>query len=150
MANKIILPHGCSMSTPSVNPKNWKSGASSLLNEPWRIQYYFYPNDGKAKLIVVKGMNGVKTLADRRFVTKGLIEDEIETNKRGYNPIDKKFVQVHDHDSELHPYLDFITAFRIAVSKIQCSVVHRKQLEWCVERINKGVVKLRLLIVYFF
>lgn len=142
MANKIILPHGCYMSTPSVHPKNWKSGTLSLLNEPWRIQYYFYPIEGKAKLIVVKGMNGLKTLEDRRLVTMALIEDEIEKNKMGYNPIEKKSVHIHNQDSELHQFLDFISAFRIAVAKIQCSDVHRKQMEWCVERINKKVVKL--------
>ena len=30
MANKIILPNGCSMSTPSVNPKEWKLGGVKL------------------------------------------------------------------------------------------------------------------------
>lgn len=145
MANKIILPNGCSMSKPSVNPKNWKSGRVNLLQKNWQIQYYFYSSSyRKGKLIVVKGMNDLKNLKDRRIVTKALIEDEIHNNKSGYNPILKKYENQADIDSELHPFLDFIVAFKIAITKIQCSEKHRKQLEWCVNRIDKKVIKLNM------
>ena len=144
MASKIILPNGCSMSQPSVNPSDWKSGGVDLLKKDWRIQYYFYPANGKRKLIVVKGMNNLKTLADRRLVTKGLIEDEIETNKSGYNPILKTIVAPSDQGSELHPYLFFIDAFRIAASKIQCTEKHRKETKYCIDRLEKNVRKVKL------
>ncbi len=99
MASKISLPNGCTMSTPSVSPKNWKTGGATLIQLDWRIQYYFYPPDhGKRKLIVVKGMNDIKNLSARKDVTEELIEDEIETNKNGYNPILKKHVREVDTD----------------------------------------------------
>lgn len=145
MAKKIILPNGCYMGTPSVTPKNWKTGGSTLLNKDWQIQYYFYPaNNGKRKLVAIKGMNSLKDLKDRRIVTKGLIEDEIENNKIGYNPIEKRFVQDDHQDEELHPYLYFITAFRIVITKIKCTEKHRKEMGWCVNRLEKKVVKLGL------
>lgn len=145
MAKKILLPNGCYMSTPSVTPKNWKTGGLSLINRDWQIQYYFYPaNNGKPKLVAMKGMNSLKDLKDRRIVTKGLIEDEIENNKRGYNPIEKIFAQNDDHDEELHPYLDFIEAFRIVITKIKSTEKHRKEMGWCVNRLEKKVVKLGL------
>ena len=33
MADKILLPNGCSMSKPSVNPKNWDTGGKELLKK---------------------------------------------------------------------------------------------------------------------
>ena len=144
-SKKIILPNGCSMSTPSVNPKNWRTGGVALIKKSWQIQYYFYsPENDNGKLIVVKGMNEYKDLRERRAVTKVLIENEIEENKRGYDRFKKTYVRDTSLDVELNPFLDFITAFRLAIEKIQCSEKHRKQLEWCVNRLNKKVVKLDL------
>ncbi|WP_339697295.1 tyrosine-type recombinase/integrase [uncultured Marixanthomonas sp.] len=133
------------MSTPSVNPKNWKSGGAKLLKKNWQIQYYFYPkNSKKPKLVALKGMNHIKNLKGRRFLTENLIEDEIDNNKMGYNPIEKKYIHPADENTDLHPYLDFISAFRLAVTKIQCSEKHRKQMGWCIDRLEKKVVRLRL------
>ena len=144
MANKIFLPNGCSMSTPSVNPTNWKTGGVSLLKKAWRIQYYFYPEDGsKAKLIVVKGMNEYNDLIDRRRATKAIIEGDIEALKMGYNPILRKYNNLNKN-SELHPYLDFISAFRIAIAKIKSTEKHRKEMVICVNRLEAKVIKLRL------
>lgn len=150
MANKIILPNGCAMSQPSVNPSNWKTGGISLLENPWRIQYYFYPaNGGKRKLVVVKGMNDLKSLTDRRVVTKSLIEDEIETNKSGYNPIFKIVNSPINQSAELHPFLYFIDAFRIAADKIQCTTKHKKETDYCITRLvlNVGKLKLRNVVI---
>jgi len=145
MADKIILPNGCLMSEPSVNPKNWKTGGSNLIKKHWRIQYYFYiPNVTKGKLIVIKGMNEFKDLKERRAITNRLIQNEISDNKRGYNHFEKAFILNDIKDTELTPFLDFISAFRVAITKIQCSEKHRKQLVWCVERLNKHVVNLGL------
>ncbi len=145
MANKISLPNGCTMSTPSVNPKNWKTGGKSLLQKTWQIQYYFYSeNNLKKKLVVVKGMNGLASLEDRRIVTQGLLTGEIENNKKGYNPITKTFNKPIEFDKELHPFLNFIIAFRIAASKIQCTEKHKKEVGWCIDRLEKNVRKLNL------
>jgi integrase len=133
------------MSTPSVNPKYWKSGGKTLLDIPWRIQYYFYPKEGKRKLVVVKGMNNIMLLTIRRELTKYIMQDVIEENKNGFNPIIKQFVhEKFDEDTELNPHLHFITAFRIAITKIQCSEKHRKQIEWSINRLDKKVDALQL------
>ncbi|WP_181566770.1 tyrosine-type recombinase/integrase [Aequorivita sp. CIP111184] len=133
------------MSTPSVNPKNWKSGGATLLKKNWQIQYYFYSaNNEKRKLVAIKGMNEFNNLEDRRAITQGLIEDEIENNKSGYNPFTKTFVSPVDINADLHPYLDFISAFRIAASKIRCTKKHRKELGICINRLEKKVAKLGL------
>lgn len=145
MASKISLPNGCAMSTPSVNPKNWKTGGVSLLKKNWQIQYYFYSaNKEERKLVAIKGMNEFDNLADRRAITKGLIIDEIEKNKSGYNPFTRTFVSQVDLNADLHPYLPFINAFRIAASKIKCTKKHRKELGWCINRLEKKVGKLGL------
>jgi integrase len=145
MKKKIILPNGCSMSVPSVYPKNWKSGGKTLLDIRWRIQYYFYPKEGKRKLVVVKGMNNIMLLTFKRELTKYIIQDVIDDNKNGFNPITKQFVlEEFDEYTGLNPHLHFITAFRIALTKIQCSENHRKQMEWCVNRLDKKVGKLKL------
>ncbi|MEX2349523.1 MAG: tyrosine-type recombinase/integrase, partial [Flavobacteriaceae bacterium] len=145
MKSKIILPNGCSMSTPFIYPKNWKTGNSKLLSINWRIQYYFYPpNKGKRKLVVVKGMNTIKNLTERRKYTEKLLHDEIDNNLRGYNAIEKKYTHVIHQEDDLNPYLDFILAYRIAINKMRCTHAHRKNLLWCVNTLEKNVVNLGL------
>ena len=56
------------MSNPSVYPKTWFSGGKNVLKDKWRIQYYFYDETNKRKLVIVKGMNSYKELAERRHV----------------------------------------------------------------------------------
>ncbi|WP_228853233.1 tyrosine-type recombinase/integrase [Aegicerativicinus sediminis] len=147
MAKRITLPNGCSMSTPSVNPGDWKSGGISLLDTYWRIQYYFYDpsHPRKRKLVVVKGMNEFHTLNERRMVTKSLIEDEINNNHNGFNPLLGKFVEVIiREDKDLHPDLKFLKAFRLATERISCTDEHRKQIEWCLDRLEKSIDKMKI------
>jgi len=145
MANKILLPNGCSMSKPSVNPKNWLTGGKSVINQRWRIQYYFYNENFDKKLVVVKGMNSYRDLTERRNVTKLLIENEIEINKKGYNHFLKKFiVDAERNDNELHPDLPFISAFELVKDKLLVSESQKLQLKWAVERLKKPAKKLKL------
>lgn len=147
MANKILLPNGCAMSTPTVNPSDWKSGGRSLLYKDWYIQYYFYDPFGKRKkkLCIVKGMNEYKTLKERRSVTEIIIEDEIHTNQRGYNPILKKFIIPEDPaEADLHPDLPFIDSFRIALTKVDSTSNHKKEIKIAVNRLEKAAIKLKL------
>src|SRR5699024_7762332 len=115
------------------------------LKKTWRVQYYFYPaNNEKRKFVKVQNMNHIKNLKNRRILTQAIIDDIIDANKRGYHPILGKYVRVIDENAELNQFLDFITAFRLAVDKIRCSEKHRKQLVWAVKRLEKNVVKLNL------
>lgn len=153
MAKKILLPLGCKMSTPSVNPKNWKSGGSSLLKEYWRIQYYFFDPDYKekwpyGKLIVVKNMNEFKTLNERRQITNAILNEIINSNKKGYNPIKKRYSIVTSEISEfqeLYSDMFFIDAFKVALSKQKYTESHTKQVRVAINRVEKAANKLGMI-----
>jgi site-specific recombinase XerC len=135
------------MSNPSIFPKNWKSGGQSLTKIDWRIQYYFYDPEHprKKKLCIVKGMNAYKDLKERRDATLLLLNDEIENNLRGYNPILKRFVINEDFkNAELHPNLPFITALEIARRKMRVSESQHKQLKWVTERMRPMAIKMKM------
>jgi hypothetical protein len=91
----LQLPNGCKCSEPKVNPSNWETSKASLKKN-WYIYYRFYDpaheqKYPKGKLRIIKGMNEVKTLEERRSVTKALIELELsELKKLGFNPILEK------------------------------------------------------------
>lgn len=85
----ISLINGCHCSELTVNPKNWKTCNATALRKKWYIQYYFYDTTiNQKKFIVIKGMNRLKTLEERREAIRQLIENEIYQLKvKGYNPI---------------------------------------------------------------
>lgn len=148
MKGKILLPNGCSSSTPSVNPKNWKTCNKSALNKDWRIQYYFYdPEFPKPKLVIVKGMNEYKEIVDRRNITQSLLNDEINALKiRGYNPNTKIFC-AEVPETPLGPMnetLLIMDAFRKAHEKLKGSKDHLEQIGFSLNRFEKAAKKLRM------
>lgn len=145
MTNKISLPNGCSMSTPSVSPKDWKNGKHFLTEQEWRIQYYFYdPEKPKGKLIVRKTMNAYKEIKEQRAATELIIQDEILQNKRGFNHFLKRLIIDHTLiDNELHPDLPFIEAFRLALEELNCTIKHKKEIGWAIDRLEKKAIRLR-------
>lgn len=148
MANRILLPNRCEMSTPSVNPSNWKTGGKALINKNWRVQYYFFDPNFKdkypsGKLIVVKGMNQFKDLNDRKDATQSIIDDELYQNQKGYNPILNRYTEVANLDSELNEHLPFIEAFKIAAKRLECSDKHRKEIVIAINRISRAADKLK-------
>lgn len=92
----ISLPNGCTCSELSVNPKDWKTCKAAALSRDWYIQYYFYDNTiNKKKFVVIKGMNRLKTLEERREATRQLVENELyQLKEKGYNPITGVFTEV--------------------------------------------------------
>ncbi|SDE51274.1 hypothetical protein SAMN05421636_105340 [Pricia antarctica] len=74
----ILLPNGCNCSKPTLKPTNWKTSKAST-KKPWYVQYYFrdplfkdrYPN---GKYMVVKGMNRIKDLEERRKPVQSIID----------------------------------------------------------------------------
>ena len=115
----ISLPHGCSCSEPTVNPKNWKTCKASALSKNWYIQYYFYDSIVNKKLfVVVKGMNRFKTLQERRDATKQLIENELyQLREVGFNPITGKILPVQVYGVD--PDTGFIDALRQALKLLK-------------------------------
>ncbi|MGV3695489.1 hypothetical protein [Flavobacterium sp.] len=149
MSSKILLPNGCSCSTPSVFPKNWKTCNKAALQKDWRIQYYFYdPNFPKPKHpIVVKGMNNYKTLAERRDVTATILDDEMKAlMKRGYNPYLKKYTleEIVKPKLELNPDMLMIDGFRAALKKLKKTPKHLYQIKCAIDRYEKAAVQLRM------
>lgn len=110
----ISLPHGCTCSDLTVNPKNWKTCKASALARNWYIQYYFYDTTIKEKkFVVIKGMNRFKTLDERREATKQLIENELlQLKEKGYNPFTGKFTPVKG--TGIEPGTKFIDALNMA------------------------------------
>lgn len=83
---RIQLPGGCSISTPSIFPKDWKRVAASCKRE-WYIQYRFYDpgNKPSGKQRIIKGMNEFKTPRERSAATQRLLDDELSLLHQGYN-----------------------------------------------------------------
>lgn len=148
--NRMMLINGCSMSTPSVYPPNWKEGGKELLEVDWRIQYYFHDPEynerwPKGKLCIVKGMNEFKTLEDRRAVTNAIIDSELKNLNEGWNPITKTMMVDDSIDySELNPELPFIKAFYLALDKLSCTDRHRNEVKLVVDRLSKTATKLKI------
>ncbi|RLJ34191.1 phage integrase family protein [Chryseobacterium sp. 7] len=148
--SKILLPNGCSCSTPSVFPKDWKTAGKKSLTLTWKIQYYFHDPLFKDKypygrLTIVKGMNEYKDIEDRRNATKILLENELKTLKEGYNPIQKKSIAVIEDSQyiELSPYTPFIKALELAYDKISASSIHLKQVKQCIARLKPFFERLK-------
>ncbi|WP_298118149.1 site-specific integrase [Flavobacterium sp.] len=147
-SKRILLPNGCSCSTPSVNPKDWKTCNKSALQKDWRIQYYFYdPNFPKpTNPIVIKGMNSFKDLAARREITKALIDDEFKALKDGYNPYLKKYTQEKPQleKPKMNPDLKVIEAFRLAHEKLKGTDEYLDQVRYAINRFEKALIELQL------
>lgn len=147
MKKRILLPNGCSCSTPSVTPKNWKTCNKSELKRNWQIQYYFYdPAFPKPKLVPIKGMNEYKDLGDRRNVTQAILDDELQALKEGYNPFLKKYIKpaMAIPTGELNPDLDVIKAFRLAHAQLATSEVYKDQVRFAINRFEKSAMILQL------
>ncbi|MFY0481685.1 hypothetical protein ACI6PS_03695 [Flavobacterium sp. PLA-1-15] len=149
MSKRILLPNGCSCSTPSVNPKNWKTCNKSALQKDWQIQYYFYdPEFPKPKRpIVVKGMNSYHDLKERREITQALLDDELKALKElGYNPYTKKYNTPQDEKPKalMNPDLLIVEAFRLALSKKKASDEYLDQIRYAVNRFEKAAKQLRM------
>ncbi len=90
-----IFRNGCSCSDLTVYPSDWNQ-PGAFLGVDWYIQYRFTdPNAAgrypKGKLCIVKkGINSLKTLAERRAKVKTMLADLKETLTGGFNPITNK------------------------------------------------------------
>lgn len=146
----ILLPHGCSCSELSVNPKNWNSSKKSLMKKNWRIHYYFRDPEFKdkypyGKLISIKGMNRFKTIEERIQATQILIDEELYMLKvEGYNPITKsKNGPEIDLISEISPETKFLDAIEMAFQKIEGEASTISGVKTAVKYFKKSCRQLR-------
>lgn len=137
----ILLPNGCSCSTPTVNPKNWKTIAAAIKKD-WYIQYWFRDPSvsKKSKLVIVKGMNVFKTLTERREATKQIMASELSDLKAGYNPIKKTF---SINESEISASTPFIEALHKAHQSLSCSHNTLLDIKSTIKHIDQAAAKLR-------
>lgn len=146
----ILLPHGCSCSTPAVTPKNWKTGGKTLLKKNWRIHYYFRDPEFKdeypyGKMITLKGMNRFNTIKERRAATQLLLDELIYVLKvEGYNPITKKNngPQI-ELETDIHPETTICEAIEIARKKIDGETSTLSDLKTVTKYFNKSCKQLR-------
>lgn len=120
-SQRIPLPDGCHMSTPSVHPANWKTPATSCASI-WYIQYRFYDPRRKpdGKQIIVKGMNDYQLPAERRQVTEHLLKKELAKLHQGYNPMTGAYAEIAAK-GDIDEYTPLVPALHWALKK--CEVV---------------------------
>ncbi|CEJ71241.1 hypothetical protein BN1195_03586 [Chryseobacterium oranimense G311] len=69
-----------------VYPVSWDKNIKSNLKTTWEIQYKFYCTDyPQGYTVRLKGMNRAKTLEEKQFLTKQIINIELDNLKKGFN-----------------------------------------------------------------
>lgn len=141
----ISLPNGCHCSELTVNPKNWKTCKATALEKNWYVQYYFYDTTvNQKKFIVIKGMNRLKTLEERREATRQLIENELYQLKvKGYNPISGTFSIVPK--SGINPSTRFIDALWQAYDYLKLEGTTKVDLRTLIRQCETAAKKLGLM-----
>nr|DAG72829.1 MAG TPA: Integrase [Caudoviricetes sp.] len=98
-----------------VYPVSWDKNIKSNLKTTWEIQYKFYCTDyPQGYTVRLKGMNRAKTLEEKQFLTKQIINIELDNLKKGFNPITREFEIQSEFVVENTP---FIQALNIAFEK---------------------------------
>lgn len=128
---KTNLPNGCSVSELTVFPKDWRT-KKAKVNTKWYIKYRFYdPNHPNPKQVMLKGMNTFKTLNDRQDETKKLLEQEMQSLLKGFNPFAK--VEV---DEPFYP-TTLIESLKLAATKLKIAPITLRD-------VNAAVVKFEM------
>lgn len=122
------LPNGCHIGKMSVHPKNWEEPGADLSIE-WYIHYRFHDPRYKDKwpkgyLAKARGMNDIKSLAERRRITRGLLENEKNNLQQGYSPILGKIVS--SNDLEISPSTGLTAALEKAFRLLPDSITKEK------------------------
>jgi integrase len=117
MANKKILPNGCSYSI-SVTPKNWKTSKANV-NQTWFISYRFYENGQNPFHVIIKGMNQFKELKARQVVTESLLNNEIKALETGFNPRKKEIDKIDNLDQLTNHTLESALFFALEKKKME-------------------------------
>lgn len=106
------LPNRCYVTPFKIIPANRD------IDKDWIICYTFYDPDLGGLRRQIRGMNHFKNKAQREWYCTRLIESELEILRNGFNPFKKEIIPSADMD--VSPYTPFITALRVAYTKIHC------------------------------
>lgn len=129
----IQLSNGNSYSGVSVVPKNWKQASASLKSN-WYITYRYYAKDREApKQVKIKsGINRYKTLEERRYAVKVLMEQEIRLiEKEGYNPFTNTTSNADNNQSDyiIDPQCGLVESLRLANERLKVSAYTQADLK---------------------
>jgi site-specific recombinase XerC len=146
----IILPFGCSCSTLSVSPKNWKSKNASV-KKTWFVFYRFYdptfkdnPKYKEGKLVIFKGFNHIKDLAARQNEVRIRIDKEISKLKEtAYNPILGREIGINHQIYDIEPTTPFIEALTLVEKRIKASPSTKRDLKSTLRFVTKAAIHLR-------
>jgi site-specific recombinase XerD len=129
----------------TVTPADYLTGGSACLAKPWVISYYYFDDlNPKGKQIRIKGMNNAATLAERRDITKDLINNEKKLLSKGYNPVTHKMPAVTGADITENTF--FIEALKRANDAILCEHQVRLDIKSVVKRIERHATAANMLI----
>ncbi len=146
----IQLLFGCYCSELKVHPQNWQKPKASVIQD-WYIYYRFYDplfkkeaKYKKGKLVMLKGMNQFKVVADRQKETQKLLYDELKKLKeKGFNPITGQLIEPLANISLIEPSMGFIRALNKAYQTIEASELTKRDLRGIIGLVTKAALQLR-------
>jgi integrase len=134
-----------------VNSKEWKQ-SKFRLKEDWYIYYRLYdpsfkddPKYKKGKLVILKGMNHLKSLKIRQAHTEVLLMLELQKLKeKGFNPITGKFNVITSCVGIIENSTPFITALTIAAGTIQVAEITKRDIDGVIKLVHTAALQLNL------
>lgn len=139
---RIALPGECTCSQLTVHPANWNHSGANYKTQ-WYISYRFYSADGQVKQVINRRMNNAQTLADKRILTKALLDAELRILLKGYNPILGKVV-APENISDISPETSFIEALHGALDRLKISANHRSNIGSTLKVVAKAAHRLQI------
>lgn len=141
---RLLLPTGCSSSSPAVHPTNWKQVNASCQAD-WYITYRFYdPQHSPAgALKMLKGMNHYRSAPERRAATEQLLEDLVGDLKQGWNPVTGNWMPVEDYKI-LDPYTPLPRALQLATQLLTCVESTKRDIRGMMHWIPMAIAELEL------
>lgn len=147
----IQLPNGCYCSDLKVNPSNWQQARASVKKD-WYIYFRFYDPKfkdqekyRKGKLVIVKGMNEFKTLAERQEVCRQIMRFEVDRMARdGYNHITGQSIAPVEIEGDIDPNTPVLNALDMALARLSYEPHTREDIESVLKYFGEAAGQLRL------
>lgn len=149
----LHLPNGCSCSTPSIHPKNWKQKSASAAKD-WYLQYYFKdPEDpdkekypyGRLKIFKGNINKYFKTTAERQAAIVVLERELLELLQSGYNPITGITVPEFKIEGDIQLDTKFVDALELVYPNLDIEEKTKKDIKCILRGVRTSATKLNLL-----
>lgn len=147
----IQLPNGCYCSDLKVNPANWQHARASVKKD-WYIYFRFYDPTfknsdkyKKGKLVIVKGMNEFKRLAERQEMCRQIMRFELDRMKAdGYNHITGQANTPIEIEGDIDPGTPVLNALDMALARLTVEPHTREDMESVLKYFGEAAGQLRL------